>query len=44
MRCSELTNVRIARDDHHDNEQDRLLPWFPLRQKGAAPVKRHCVD
>jgi hypothetical protein len=44
MRRSELTNARIARDDHQDNEQDRLLPWFPFEREGAAPVERHCVD
>ena len=28
MRRSELTNVRVARDDQLQNEEDRVLPCF----------------
>jgi hypothetical protein len=36
MRRSELTNVRIARDDHQENEQDRLLPCFFVEREGGG--------
>ena len=44
MRRSELTNVRAARDDHRENEQDPVSPFFSQREKEAEPVERHCVD